>query len=67
MVSVINSVIAGVLVGALVSRAAAGSLWISIIVGAVVFVAALGFHQYVQVIWRTREPSPLPPTPAEDR
>jgi len=67
MVSVINSVIAGVLVGALVSRVTAGSLWISIIVGAAVFVAAAGVHQHVQMVWRTRDPSPLPPTPTEDR
>jgi len=67
MVSVINGVIAGVLVGALVSRAVPRNLWISITVGVAVFIAAVWIHQRVQMVWRTRDPSPLPPTPTVDR
>jgi len=32
-----------------------------------VFIAAVWIHQRVQMVWRTRDPSPLPPTPTVDR
>jgi threonine/homoserine/homoserine lactone efflux protein len=66
MVSVINSVIAGVMVGALVSLVA-DHLSISVIAGVAAFIGAVVVHQRVQMSWRTREPSPLPQMPAEDR
>jgi len=67
MVSVINSVIVGVVVGALMSRLAPGVTWAQILVGGLVFVAAVALHQHIQMAWRTREPSPLPPLPTSDR
>ena len=62
MVGVINSVIAGVVVGALTSRAVPGLLWVSAGVGAVVFVASVVLHQHVQMLWRTRAPGPFAST-----
>jgi hypothetical protein len=60
MVGVINSVIAGVVAGALTSRVVPGVLWASVAVGAVVFVAGVAIHQRVQRVWRTRAPGPFP-------
>jgi hypothetical protein len=60
MVGVINSVIAGVVAGALTSRVIPGVLWASVGVGAAVFVAGVATHQRVQRVWRTSAPGPFP-------
>jgi hypothetical protein len=54
------------MVGALVSLVA-DHLSISVIAGVAAFIGAVVVHQRVQMSWRTREPSPLPQMPAEDR
>jgi ABC-type sugar transport system permease subunit len=63
MVSVINSVILGVLVGAVVALLVEDALWLSVTAGALAFLASVLVHHRVQLAWRTSVPSPLPPLP----
>jgi hypothetical protein len=60
MVAVINSVIAGVVIGALATRASDSTV-IGGVVGGVVFAFAVVVHQWVQVVRRTHAPGPFGP------
>jgi hypothetical protein len=63
MVSVVNSVIFGVLIGALLAMLVEDVLWLSVLVGVLSFLGSVLIHHRVQLAWRTSVRSPLPPVP----
>ncbi|MFP3968264.1 hypothetical protein SMC26_38620 [Actinomadura fulvescens] len=60
MVSVVNSVILGVLVGTLVARMDSDLMWAAVVSGALVFVASVTAHQRIQHVRRSRSERLVP-------